>query len=139
MTSIYGLANKLTVAVLAASPDILLFTVLVTATALGDLNEVQTPPDLESQFKLFKVGLWVGAIFAAVLYGCLIFTLVFEARLGIEAANFRFRLLWASILIAIVFFFLSAFAETAIDALEDNQKQQLLDSMASSSTQPQGI
>jgi hypothetical protein len=87
-----SLKGTLTWDVVAESPDVLFFSVMVCATALGDIV------DAKSRLKTFQVWppavalLSIAAVLAAVLYG----SLVFDTIANKDPTEFRSRLLLVS-------------------------------------------
>nr|MDQ3831115.1 hypothetical protein [Candidatus Tectomicrobia bacterium] len=77
VTLILYLYGNLTLQEMANSSEILFFTLMVNATALGDLNESDIAGHRTLSL-LFKSVLLLGAMFSAILYGVLTLNLLSE-------------------------------------------------------------
>lgn len=112
-----ALAGKLNIEDVAKSPEVLFFSLIVCATALGDLSEVAKPIGRDITLKIFRSVLLFGAVFSAILYG----SLLYDTAIGPGSAAFRSRLLTVSVLMAVAFFILSTVVEAILGKIEDRQ------------------
>lgn len=108
------LVDKLTLDALANSPEILFFSLMISATALGDLGEIKPPSHWEILFKIFWSALLLGAIGSAILYGAFLF----DSIIGPQSPVFRLRLLTFSMWMTAAYFVLSTAVEVIIGRLE---------------------
>jgi hypothetical protein len=99
--AIRWLSGKLGGDVIANSPEVLFFTLVVCATAMGDLSE----STMTMLGNVFFSALLLGLITSAILYGCLLY----DGIVGPSAASasFRLHLPSMSVTLAVVFFVLT--------------------------------
>jgi hypothetical protein len=105
--AIRWLTAKLTWNEIASSPEILFFTLVVCASAMGDLSEstalIGRTVTASALYSAFLLGL----ISSAILYGCLLY----DGIAGPGSVGFRLQLLRMSVVLAAVFFLVSTIAE----------------------------
>jgi hypothetical protein len=109
-----ALADKLTTQDVATSPEILFFTLMVSASALRDLNEVAGSVGWTLSFRILETMLFSGALFSAIFYGALLYGSI----VGPESLIFQLRLLPVSISLAVWFFLLSTIVEAVVGRRE---------------------
>lgn len=90
--------EKLTFDAVARSPEILFLSLMVSATALGDLNDVKRPKTFEITLPSLRSGLLVCVILSAILYGAFLLATVGETMDQVFAS----RIFWVSILLALL-------------------------------------
>ncbi len=108
------LYGNLTTDVLANTPEILFFSLMVSATAMGDLSEIAKPLGWDNLFRIFWFVLFFGAIWSAFLYGIYIY----DSISGPGSIEFRKRLLSFSMGLSIVFVIFSTTVEVLIAKIE---------------------
>lgn len=109
-----ALAGKFTTETLANSPEILFFSLMVSATALGDLSELAEPLGWDLTIRVLRSALFLGAMFSAILYG----SFLYDRVIGPGSEGFRLRLLQVSAWLAVVFFTVSTIAEILLARIE---------------------
>jgi hypothetical protein len=109
-----ALAGKLSTDAIANSPEILFFAIMVSATAMGDLSEVTAPIDRDLILKVLQAILLIGAIWAAVLYG----TLLYDSIIGPGSPSFRLGLLQVSAGLAVSLFLFSTVTQVLLGKIE---------------------
>ncbi len=113
--SLHALAGKLDIDAVASSPEILFFALMVSATALRDLSGIAASLDgKDAIFDLLRSVLLLGAMGSAIFYG----SLLHDSIIGPGSADFRLRLLWVAIGMAIVLFLLGTVVEILIGRIE---------------------
>ena len=112
--SLRFLAGKLTIQTIAGSPEILFFALMVSATAMGDLNDKAKPIGWDIRFRIFGSALLLGAVCSAILYGCLLY----DGIIGPGSVTFRSRLLTVEIALAVALFLLSTAVEAMLGKIE---------------------
>jgi hypothetical protein len=112
------LAGKLSSDDLAASPEILFFALMVSATAMGDLSEVLPAVGWSPTFGILGSFMLLGAVFSAILYGGLLSSLLFGDILGPAAKSFRSGLLIMSVCLAVVLLIVSTLTEILLGKIE---------------------
>lgn len=105
--AIHWLTAKLTSNAIASSPEILFFTLVVCASAMGDLSESTALIGRTVNASILYSALLLGLISSAILYGCLLY----DGIAGPGDINFRLQLLRMSVVLAVVFFLVSTIAE----------------------------
>jgi hypothetical protein len=108
------LTGKLTVEAVANSPEILFFALMVSATAMGDLSEIATPVGWDVTFKILGSALFLGAVWSAILYGCLLY----DNIVGPGSLAFRSQLFRVTVGLAIGLFLLSTIVEVILGKIE---------------------
>ncbi len=114
---IRGLAGKLSIEALTNSPDILFFSLIISASALGDINETTNMIGWDIIFSILFSALMLGAIISAILYGSFLSVGIFE----IKIEKFYDNLLWVSILLGFCLFILGTIVEFLIGKIEANR------------------
>jgi len=114
--AIHWLTAKLTWNAIANSPEILFFTLVVCASAMGDLSESTAVIGRTVTASILYSGLLLGLISSAILYGCLLY----DGIAGPGSIDFRLQLLRMSVTLAVVFFLVSTIAEIYMGRNEAN-------------------
>lgn len=91
------LSNKLTFQDIASSSEILFFSLMLSATSIGDAIENSKLDRNEVLFTNMWCALLFVAIISSVLYGCLLFDTVLNLNLEV----FRSKLFYLSLLLAL--------------------------------------
>ena len=99
---------------IANSPEFLFFSLMVTATALGDLSETFRNSLRTLTFDILRSGLLLGAVFSAILYG----SFIYDSITNPEIDQFRIQLFGLTKWLAIVFGIVSTIAEAWIGRME---------------------
>ena len=114
MVLIRILGDKLTLQDVADSPELLFFSLMISATSIGDAIENRK---LDEKAMLFT-NMWCALLFlagvSAVLYGCFLL----DSVLKLQLAAFRSNLLYVSILLAAASFGLSLATQIWIGKVE---------------------
>ncbi|MCA9123866.1 MAG: hypothetical protein H6821_01010 [Planctomycetaceae bacterium] len=101
-------SNQLTIDSMTRSPEVLFFSLMLNATALGDLADIARPKKQhELTVSLFRSALLIGAVFSGILYGSLLFGTV----VGNVKAEFLQRLFTVSVVIALASFVMALVSE----------------------------
>ena len=116
--AIHWLTAKLAWEAIANSPEILFFTLVVCASAMGDLSESTALVGRTVVASILFSALLLGLISSAILYGCLLYDGI--AGPGPASVNFRLQLLRMSVALAVVFFGVSTIAEIYLGRNEAN-------------------
>ncbi len=72
-------AGKLSVDTISRSPELLFFSLMINATALGDLSDVIQRRQKDLTVGLFRSAVLIGAISSAILYGGFVLETVTQA------------------------------------------------------------
>jgi hypothetical protein len=112
-----SLADKLTGEIVANSPEILFFALMVSATAMGDLSGIATPVGWDVTLKILGSALLLGAVWSAILYGCLLY----DSIIGPGSIAFRSQLFKVAVGLAIGLFLLSTTVEVILGRIEGNR------------------
>lgn len=112
------LAGRLAVDDLAKSPEILFFALMVGATAMGDLFEIAPTIGWNPTFGILGSFLLIGSMFSAILYGSLLFSLLYYDSIGSSANSFRFGLLLVSMILAAILLLVSTLTEILLGKIE---------------------
>ena len=103
--------------------EILFFSIMVSVTALDDLNEIIrnfTNDALLSSIRLF---LLLGAVWYVILYGFFIFDSAIDVATSLNIVGFRSKLMYASIWLATILFIVSTSAEILISRFSNINKK----------------
>jgi len=109
------LGDKLTIQDIADSPELLFFSLMLSATSVGDAIENQKLNEGETLFMNMRYALLFLAVISAVLYGCFLL----DSVLSLHLSAFRSNLLYFSILLAIASFAMSLATQIWIAKLEN--------------------
>ena len=109
------LLNKLSLESLSNSPELLFFSIMVSATALDDISELKKiNTRLDFTIKLFGSALLFGAIWSAILYGTFLYdSLAIKTELSIRNSLFKI-----SIYMGIALFILSTSVQIILGKIE---------------------
>jgi hypothetical protein len=99
---------------LRTSPELLFFSLMVCATALGDLTEAMVKGAADLLLRGLFSALLVGAVASAILYGSFIYSSVSTTG----AATFRSNLAQISALLAVVFGLLGTAVQVLLGRIE---------------------
>ena len=113
------LTGKLTGDDIAASPEVLFFALMVSATAMGDLFELIGSTDWKPSLGILGSSMLLGGALAAILYGALVSSLLYNDAIGPDAKSFRSGLLIVSLALGLVLLVVSTLTEVLIGRLED--------------------
>ncbi len=115
---LHKLANKLTLEAMANSPEILFFSIMVSAISLGDISEINfIIKKWDITFGVLKSALLLGAVWSAILYG----SFLYDSIIGQSLSNFRIQLLNVSMLLAVILFILSTIVQVLIGKIEGDK------------------
>ena len=111
LLALHALNATLTLETVADSPEVLFFSMIVSATALGDLQNMSThPTKWDLVYRILWGVLMLGAVLSAILYGFLLYDTVVAPDLS----AFRSNLLRVSLALAVVYGVLSTLVEALI-------------------------
>ncbi|HEX8163385.1 MAG TPA: hypothetical protein VF538_16055 [Pyrinomonadaceae bacterium] len=108
------LGNKLDFQAIASSPEVLFFSLMISATSIGDAIENRKIDKNETLFTNMWCALLFSGFFSAGLYGCLLVDTIFNLNLAV----FRSNLLYFSILLAVASLTVSFFTQLWIAKVE---------------------
>ena len=104
---IYYLIDRLNTETMSSSPELLIFILILSATALGDLNDVNDYAKGTPTLGVIKTILFIGTLAPAILYGSFVFTSLYKtSNIGSELVLFQFNLFPISAVGAILYFLL---------------------------------
>jgi uncharacterized membrane protein len=113
-----ALERKLTVEAVAASPEILFFAIMVSATALKDSREVtEVTEGGVLLLKALESTLFFGAVFSSILYGALRYNTIVEPG----SDTFRISLLQVSVWLALFLFVCGTIVEILISQIGEKR------------------
>lgn len=112
-----ALNGTLTTQAVANSPEILFLSLMVSATAVGDISEIVVPIGWDLRFRVFSSCLLLGAIWSAILYG----GLLYDTIIGPGSPSFQSRLLTLSIITATVLCLVSTIVEALLGRIKDEK------------------
>lgn len=111
------LAGKLSFQHVASSSEVLFFTIMMSATSMGDAVQFRKLQEKETLFTNIWCGLLFIVFFSASFYGCLLMDTILDLKL--EA--FRSKLLYFSIGLALASLTLSTATQTLIGKIESTE------------------
>ena len=112
-----ALNGTLTTQAVANSPEILFFSLMVSATAVGDISEVAVPIGWDLRLRMFSSCLLLGAIWSSILYG----GLLYDTVIGPGSPSFQSRLLTLSVLTAVLLGVVSTIVEALLGRIRDEK------------------
>lgn len=114
-----SMVNRLTVDELAKSPEVLFFSLIVSATTLGNLKEITNLIEDDIKLRVIESVLLLGAVSSSIFYGALLYSNIVAPSL-----EFQTGLLKISIILAVGLFVLSTIVEAFIGRLADKVKDE---------------
>ena len=111
---LHHLTDNLSNETLANSTEVLFFTLVVCATALGDLNDVTVPTRWNRTRNILGSSLLIGAVLSAIFFGIL----VYDNLINPAKMDFRSRLLPYSIGMAVIFGVTSTIVEILLATIQ---------------------
>ena len=109
------LAGKLTIKDLESSPELLFFSIMLSANALAALRELTGSIERDTKLIIFESALFLGAVCSAVLYG----GFIFEAIVGANIPGFQSKIFRSSVALAMVLGILSTLVEIFIGKIKN--------------------
>lgn len=109
-----SLAGVLTMDAVQQSPELLFFSLMICASALGDLNEFTAVVGKDGVMRLLSSALLIGAAFAGILYG----GFVYAALPGQASATFQRNLFHLSLILAPAALFIGTVVQVMIAKTE---------------------
>lgn len=109
------LGGKLTNQDVAGSSEVLFFSLMLSATSVGDAIENRKEIDKETLFTNMWCSLLFIAVISSILYGCLLLDTVLDLKL----LDFRVRLMYVSLPLALVSLALSFVTQIWISRIEE--------------------